>query len=68
MFETSRGSQPPTFRLTQVVDGWKEGVQLMVTGETRRFWIPADLAYGKVNDPTAPQGQLCFEIELLDIR
>lgn len=66
MFETSRGGAPPTFSLTQVVDGWKEGVQLMVTGETRRFWIPANLAYAK--DPTAPQGQLCFEIELLDIR
>jgi peptidylprolyl isomerase len=68
MFETSRGGQPPSFRLTQVVDGWTEGVQLMVTGETRRFWIPANLAYGNSKNPSDPQGQLCFEIELLDIR
>ena len=67
MFESShtRG-EPATFPLNRVIPGWTEGVQLMVQGEKRRFWIPADLAYAK--DPTAPQGQLCFEIELLDIR
>ncbi|MGB0744080.1 MAG: FKBP-type peptidyl-prolyl cis-trans isomerase [Opitutales bacterium] len=27
--------------------GTAEGLQLMVVGETRRFWIPADLAYGE---------------------
>ena len=40
----------------------------MVQGEKRRFWIPGNLAYDKDPDPTAPKGQLCFEIELLDIR
>jgi len=67
MFESShtRG-EPATFPLNRVIPGWTEGLQLMVQGEKRRFWIPADLAYAK--DPTSPQGQLCFEIELLDIR
>jgi hypothetical protein len=68
MFETTRGGQPATFGLNRVVPGWKEGVQLMVAGETRRFWIPGDLAYDKDPDPSSPKGQLCFEIELLDIR
>ena len=68
MFETTRGGAPVTFGLDAVVPGWKEGVQLMVTGETRRFWIPGKLAYDTDPDPTSPKGQLCFEIELLDIR
>lgn len=68
MFETTRGSQPVTFGLDRVVPGWAEGVQLMVTGETRRFWIPGKLAYDTDPDPSSPKGQLCFEIELLDIR
>jgi peptidylprolyl isomerase len=68
MFETTRGGKPATFGLDRVVPGWAEGVQLMVTGETRRFWIPGKLAYDTDPDPTAPKGQLCFEIELLDIR
>jgi peptidylprolyl isomerase len=35
---------PATFLLSNVIDGWTEGVQLMVEGERRRFWIPEDLA------------------------
>ena len=67
MFDSShRSGGPATFGVTQVIPGWIEALQLMVVGEKRRFWIPASLAYEK--DPSGPQGQLCFEIELLDIR
>ena len=48
MFDSSvkRGS-PTSFPLNGVIKGWTEGLQLMVEGEKRRFWIPADLAYGE---------------------
>ena len=67
MFDSSvmRG-EPASFRLNQVIAGWTEGVQLMVQGEKRRFWIPENLAYG--GRPGAPQGMLVFEIELLEIQ
>jgi len=68
MFESSYNSGPATFGVNEVVKGWAEGLQLMVAGEKRRFWIPGKLAYDDNPDPTAPKGQLCFEIELLDIR
>ncbi|MGJ8671869.1 FKBP-type peptidyl-prolyl cis-trans isomerase [Rubritalea sp.] len=64
----SRG-EPATFGLNQVIPGWTEGVQLMVEGEKRRFWIPGELAYGETPQrPGAPSGQLTFEVELLDIQ
>ena len=68
MFDSSvtRG-QPATFGLGQVIAGWTEGVQLMVEGETRRFWIPAKLAYGENPRPGAPAGMLVFDVELLKI-
>ena len=58
--------EPAEFRLDEVVRGWTEGLQLMVTGEKTRFWIPSNLAYGK--DKTKPQGMLVFDIELLGIK
>ena len=68
MFDSSvaRGA-PATFPLNRVIRGWTEGVQLMVVGEKRRFWIPEDLAYGNNPRAGAPQGMLVFEIELLTI-
>jgi peptidylprolyl isomerase len=70
MFDSSipRG-EPSRFRLDRVIKGWTEGVQLMVVGETTRFWIPGDLAYGdKPARPGAPAGMLVFDIELLGIK
>jgi FKBP-type peptidyl-prolyl cis-trans isomerase len=68
MFDSSvaRG-EPMTFRLDEVIPGWTEGVQMMVEGEKRRFWIPARLAYENIPQPGAPQGPLVFDIELIRI-
>lgn len=68
MFDSSvtRG-EPTQFPLNQVIKGWTEGVQLMNVGEKRRFWIPADLAYGENPQGGAPGGMLVFDIELLEI-
>ncbi len=57
--------QPATFPLTAVIKGWTEGLQLMVEGEKRRFWIPAKLAYEGIEGK--PQGMLVFDIELVSI-
>jgi FKBP-type peptidyl-prolyl cis-trans isomerase len=66
MFDSSvqRGT-PATFALNQVIDGWTEGVQLMVEGEKRRFWIPEALAYQGASG--APRGMLVFDVELIKI-
>jgi FKBP-type peptidyl-prolyl cis-trans isomerase len=63
MFDSSvaRG-EPATFPLDRVIGGWTEGVQLMVTGETRRLWIPEALAYQGKRDP---KGMLVFDVELI---
>jgi FKBP-type peptidyl-prolyl cis-trans isomerase len=64
---TARGV-PATFGVKQVIKGWTEGLQLMAVGEKRRFWIPADLAYGETaKRPGAPSGQLTFDVELISI-
>jgi len=57
--------EPITFGLDAVIPGWTEGVQMMVEGEKRRFWIPGRLAYDGM--PGRPQGTLVFDIELIRI-
>jgi peptidylprolyl isomerase len=63
MFDSSvlRG-KPATFPLDRVIAGWTEGVQLMVEGEKRRFWIPEALAYKGQREP---KGMLVFDVELI---
>jgi FKBP-type peptidyl-prolyl cis-trans isomerase len=64
MFDSSNATgKPAAFPLDKVIAGWTEGVQLMVMGETRRFWIPDSLAYkGKEG---RPQGTLVFDVKLI---
>ncbi len=66
MFDSSitRG-EPATFPLNGVIAGWTEGLQLMVMGEQRRFWIPEKQAYQ--GQPGRPAGMLVFDVELLSI-
>jgi peptidylprolyl isomerase len=62
MFDSSYGrGEKATFPLDRVIAGWTEGLQLMVEGEKRRFWIPEALAYKGQRDP---KGMLVFEVEL----
>jgi FKBP-type peptidyl-prolyl cis-trans isomerase len=67
MFDSSveRGS-PASFGLDEVIEGWTEGVQLMVEGERTRFWIPERLAYQGRSG--SPRGMLVFDIELISHR
>jgi len=66
MFDSSVAKgEPATMSLDGVIPGWTEGVQMMVVGEKRRFWIPAKLAYD--GQSGQPQGMLVFDIELIRI-
>jgi peptidylprolyl isomerase len=68
MFDSSvKRGQPARFPLGNVIKGWTEGLQLMVVGEKRRFWIPANLAYGENTGGGRPSGMLVFDVELLGI-
>ncbi len=63
-FESSVGGAPSEFALDGVIVGWTEGLQLMVEGESRRFWIPEELAY---RGRKAPYGMLVFDVQLISI-
>lgn len=65
MFDSSLSQPTPaTFPLNRLIQGWGEGLQLMVAGEKRRFWIPQELAYK--GQPKRPAGMLVFDVELIE--
>lgn len=48
--------------------GWTEGLQMMVTGEKRTFWVPAALAAPPTMRPGAPPpSDTTMVIELVDV-
>ncbi|MBG7607829.1 MAG: FKBP-type peptidyl-prolyl cis-trans isomerase [Verrucomicrobia bacterium] len=68
LFDSSvKRGQPTSFPLNGVIAGWTEGVQLMVEGETRRFWVPAKMAYGESPPAGYPAGTLVFDVQLIKI-
>ncbi|MCJ8312161.1 MAG: FKBP-type peptidyl-prolyl cis-trans isomerase [Saccharospirillaceae bacterium] len=57
-----------SFPLNGVISGWTEGLQLMQTGDTFRFFIPSDLAYGVRATGSIPANSvLIFDVELISI-
>jgi peptidylprolyl isomerase len=63
--QPGRKAEPIVASLDRTFPGWTEGLQLMVVGEKRRFWIPEELAFGGRRG--APAGTVVFDIELLGI-
>jgi len=61
---------PASFRVSGVIKGWTEALQLMKVGAKWQLFIPAELAYG--SNPPGPPIQagstLVFDIELLEIQ
>lgn len=61
--------EPATFKVTQVIPGWTEVLQLMPEGSKWKVYIPANLAYGPggTGGVIGPNATLVFEVELLKV-
>ena len=66
-FDSGKGI---SFPLNGVIKGWTEGLQLMKTGGSTRFFIPSGLAYGTTGSGSkiGPNSTLIFDVDLLSIK
>jgi FKBP-type peptidyl-prolyl cis-trans isomerase len=61
--------EPASFRVSNVIRGWVEGLQLMQEGSKFMLYIPSDLAYGErgAGNVIKPFETLIFEVELIEV-
>jgi len=70
-FDSSyKRGQPATFRVSGVIPGWTEALQLMGEGAKWQLFVPSNLAYGQqgAGGVIGPDTALIFEIELVSIQ
>ncbi|WP_165483062.1 FKBP-type peptidyl-prolyl cis-trans isomerase [Legionella genomosp. 1] len=67
---TDKSGKPATFKVSQVIPGWTEALQLMPAGSTWEIYIPSSLAYGprSVGGPIGPNETLIFKIHLISVK
>jgi FKBP-type peptidyl-prolyl cis-trans isomerase len=66
----SSGSATRTFKLSQVISGWREALQLMPAGSKWQLFVPPKLAYGEqgLRQVIMPNATLIFDVELVGIK
>jgi len=62
--------EPSEFKVSAVIEGWKEILQLMPVGSKWRIFIPSNLAYGEhgAGGLIGSNAILIFELELISIK
>lgn len=70
IFQSSKDTgEPFTSPLSNLIDGWKQGIPGMKAGGVRRLTIPAEQAYGSAGSGASipPDSDLVFDIELISV-
>jgi len=67
--DTYRKNRPDEVKIDELIEGLQEGLQLMSVGSRYKFWVPADLAWGKkgTGNKIPPNAVLSFDIRLVEI-
>ncbi len=67
--DTYRQNRPDEVKIDELIEGLQEGLQMMSVGSRYKFWVPADLAWGRkgTENKIPPNAVLCFDIRLVEI-
>ena len=67
--DTYRQNQPDEVKIEELIEGLQEGLPMMSLGSRYKFWVPADLAWGRkgTGNKIPPNAVLSFDIRLIEI-
>lgn len=67
--DTYRENQTEEVKVDELIEGLQEGLQMMSLGSRYRFWVPADLAWGRkgTGNKIPPNAVLYFDIRVVEI-
>lgn len=70
IFDATPAGKTATFKLGQVIPGWREALKQMAVGSKWQLFVPSDQAYGErgAGNTIGPNETLLFEVELLGIK
>ncbi|MFG0327351.1 MAG: FKBP-type peptidyl-prolyl cis-trans isomerase [Phycisphaerales bacterium JB037] len=68
-FDSNWDSEPATFPLDHLIEGWKIGIPGMKVGGVRKLTIPHEVGYGERGSPPVipPRATLHFDIKLVAV-
>lgn len=66
--DTYKENKPMEFNLSDVIDGYREGLMMMSTGSRYRFFVPPELGWGKKGSGgrIGPYSVVIFDVALQD--
>jgi FKBP-type peptidyl-prolyl cis-trans isomerase len=67
--DTYRLNKPDEVKIEELIEGLQEGLQIMPVGSRYKFWVPAELAWGRkgTGNKIPPNALLSFDIRLIEI-
>jgi FKBP-type peptidyl-prolyl cis-trans isomerase FkpA len=67
--DTYRENQTEEVKVGELIEGLQEGLQMMSVGSRYRFWVPAELAWGRkgTGNKIPPNAVLYFDIRVVEI-
>ena len=66
--DTYKKNEPSEVKMEELIEGYQEGIQLMNKGARYKFFIPAELCWGKQGSGSKipPNSVLIFDVKLID--
>ena len=66
--DTYRENETSEVKMQELIEGYQEGIQLMNKGARYKFFIPSELAWGRIGTGTKipPNSVLIFDVKLID--